>query len=301
MASEVVLGALTLLPDCLAMYLRVPKECDAARVLLWTSWTWMLVNNRYFRINRVAESDQATFVRQKRSPVKRVLFTFGLVFVALGLSFADFSLVTVLHHDIDALALPPNVTMAARWKAAPAVWHARIATTHSFHWTVPLTLIVNHVFWDLMERHMLKMRRKDENSISRFIANSDHRSTKRALEIYTFGACVLLTYFEGLVCGLVFGLGCVLLVVVKTESLRSDEDEMQTAWHCSGFILVLLVAVYVLTKGHELLWVVKFSSVFPYFFMFITSISAHGMLKMRSEIKMFKHLFDAMAVLFVRM
>jgi hypothetical protein len=209
--------------------------------------------------------------------------------------------VTVLQYDVDALALPQNSTMVARWKTARSAWLERTVVTRAFHWAVPLVLFVNRVFWDNMERHMLSTRKNKENSISNYMANPGHKRAKRALEAYTLVGAILMMCLEGLVCDTVFAIGCALLVLLEAKLLRPDEDDIQTVWNCFGLIIVPLVAICTLTKGHEILLIVKFSSVFPYFFMIVASVPAHGMLKMRSEIQLYKHLFDAMVVLFVRM
>lgn len=144
------------------------------------------------------------------------------------------------------------------------------------------------------------MKNRRDGSISQIIASSKNKRVKRCLEAYTLYVVVLLFYYEGVVIAFAFLVGSLLVVWVKTESNRVHEDEFQTGYHCAGMVIVILVAVFVFTSGRELLWITQFASVFPYFFMFISSVDTHTSLKVHAEVKMFKHLFDGVALLFAR-
>lgn len=277
----------------------LPTGCDMSRVLLWTSWTWIILRNSHFRINKVPSSDELIKIREMRSSAPRLLFKLALLTIACAFSAMEYCLKYVLLGDVSAFIFSyPNATMRAKWTQAAAVLtdHRMLATPSSF---VLAFLCINCIFWEQMETHLISTRKGKESSISQIIADSKNKRIKWTI----LGAAVIfvvpLLWHQQVWPAVLHVVGC-LLLYMPTESKKRDGDEFQTALHCAGMVLVLFVTILVLTEKHAMLMVTQFASVFPYFFMFISSVGDHRCLKLHAEIKMFKHLFGGMALLFVR-
>lgn len=170
-------------------------------------------------------------------------------------------------------------------------------------------LLVNHFFWEYMELYMLKYRNnKVDDSVSKFISATRNKLPKHLLFGYllilgcglylyapfrmVYGNLPLILHISG-----TFG-----VIFAETQSARPNGDRLQTFFHCAAMFLVMAVGMFVTARGSSLFWIVKFASVFPYFFAAFANLpKGEKMLKMRAEIKMFKHLCDSVViVLFLR-
>lgn len=303
---DILLSVVGIIPDVLTVHWVLPDGANETRILLWVSWAWFLLRNDHFRINKVHDGDQSAHIQRQRNPCKRFAFKFVLLALTWLLILFDVGVGPIfLHGDFDALNTPIksyNTTMVRKSKD---LWdtvkpHTSYHQSHGASWGAGFILAVNHVMWECVDHHLQGHKSKSEDSISKYIAKPRNKRFRMVLTAYSFLAFVLICVFVGLIPGLIFAIGVCLLIFAKTESYIAGGDEFQTGVHCSGMFIVTGIAIYVFLQQREVLSIVKMSSVLPYLFMFITSVTSHHRLKIRSEVKMFKHLFDCMALLFVR-
>jgi hypothetical protein len=310
-SRNALLSCLSIIPDLLALHfillpptivnlttgqkVEVPGS-NGARILLLTSWTWVMLRNSHFRINRVSSESDA--ITEQQQWLHRTLYKLGLFAISYFFTALDGFLSQVLFEDPDVILIGANSTITQRSKMFFTESISPLHRFKRFRFEAAVALTVNHIIWEMIEDHLLKNKDKKTDSISKFLANSTNKRFKHLLTFYLCIFTLIILWCESVMWGLIFIIGWTIVIFVKTESSIKDGDEMQTGVHCVGMIVVILVAICITTTKTDVFWINKFSSIFPYFFMFISSISSHTSLKMRAEIKMFKHLCDIIVVVF---
>lgn len=298
---SVLTSCFSVLPDFLSVHFSLYPESNGARILLWTSWTWIILRNGHFRVNKLDSGQQERgHIAKQRQVMYRVIWKFVLGVFAVGFVLLD----RVIGVDDIELrtSLPPSSAIAyplySFWKQALLI-HKQIRW--QLQWSALGLLLMNHVFWEIFEHHVLATKRTKTSSISQYIRLVEFKTVRWVLAFYYAVICVLVGCCDSLLAGFVMILSHLLLIEVKTESDVHNGDELSTSTHCMGMVLALMVAISITTSHTDVFWITKFASVFPYFFMFISSTASHKAIKMRSEIKMFKHLCDTMVtVLLIR-
>ena len=283
------------LADLPPLYVQTLDVSTPVRILLWTSWIWMLLRARYFRVNSVEESDEAALIEKNKQFYLRAGWKLVLFVICIACLVGDAILNFVVGDNLDLIdSRTWNASIDANsLLVMHQIWTQTANLCEWWGVTSSLLFLWGHlILWECFEDFMLAHKTKEMNSISKFIARSSNQNIKRLLELYALLLTLLVwratgRYFAGL-----FGFGMFCLLMVKTESMNIHSDDFQTFTHCSGMILVMIVSTALSTPKPQIFWIVKFTSIMPYFFQFMTSLPTHTKLKMRAEIKMFKHLGD---------
>eukprot|EP00041_Stephanoeca_diplocostata_P040303 m.1639084 g.1639084 ORF g.1639084 m.1639084 type:complete len:306 (-) comp32982_c0_seq1:213-1130(-) len=298
---------LSTLPDWLALYLKIPSPCNTARILQWTSWTWILIRGSYFRVDRIEGGNQKELIQAEKSALKRALFKSLLLVACMISTIFDFWLSVIAGNDPDILFDETNTTVSPRVKESLKTtfknWYGDFPSLSGYNVAVLACLAIHLIFWECVEEHLINEISTNTKicSISRYIANGKNQKFKNyCLLPYCVVLILFLFTLNGIWSSVAFSVGMILLLFVKTESHKgNDKDDFQTDAHCTGMIIVLGVAITLTTHRQDMLWIVQFSSILPYFYRFLTSLSSHHLIKIRSEVKMFKHLGDLIVSLLI--
>ena len=290
----------SVLIDVFTLRLTANESINTARVLLWSSWVWIIFRGRYFRVDKAG--DQMRLCENNRSAVSRVLWKSLLTVIIVGCACLDNIVGSVAGNDMSLIiGVYPNNTLSPNTYAAVAsAVHWSTRPTSNF--TLFLVLGAHMYVWECFERCLLLTtnnggKQQKYNSISQFIADSENKHFKHVLNFYgLFVMPALLLYAGMLVPFWFFFLGMVLLILVKTESRNNNGDDFQSFTHGLGMVIVIMVGVTITSYHRDLLWIAKFSSILPYFYQFATSLPTHKLLKIRAECKLFKHLGDLIVV-----